>query len=45
MVVTICSQRKKSVYCFRWARVVADESSAVGTIVRRALKAYRDGRW
>ncbi len=30
---------------FSWSRTVADESSAVGLIVRRALKAYRDGRW
>lgn len=31
--------------CSRWARAVADESSAVGSIARRGLKAYRDGRW
>ena len=36
---------KERIYHFRWARVVADESSAVGTITRRALKAYRDRRW
>ena len=29
----------------RWARFVAEDSSAVGTLVRRALEAYRDRRW
>ncbi|CAF1008906.1 unnamed protein product [Rotaria sordida] len=28
-----------------WSRNVAEESSAIGTIVRRALEAYRDQRW
>ncbi|CAF4827313.1 unnamed protein product [Rotaria sp. Silwood1] len=28
-----------------WSRNVAEESSAVGTIVRRAVEAYRDRRW
>ncbi|CAF5017519.1 unnamed protein product, partial [Rotaria magnacalcarata] len=28
-----------------WSRNVAEESSSVGSIVRRALEAYQDRRW
>jgi hypothetical protein len=28
-----------------WSRSAAEDSSAVGTVVRQALQAYRDRRW